>query len=165
MPGLDRSKQTKFNTMTKIQRKELRAKIITAINELTTDGERSVVVGGYQITRRLLYAGGSQWSGCERDWDRVESGWGLVVDDSYRLTSPDLFGFDGHNMIERQTGYYLQDGYDDQTTPEHDGRDPLDVVPSRILLAIGRGLVEARKQAQEAEAASTAEAEKILAEI
>jgi hypothetical protein len=154
--------------MTKIQRKELREKIISAIDEMTAEESNKdsvVTIGGHEIARRLVYAGGSQWCGCDRDWDAIESGWAWVVDAQYWLTAPDLFGFDGHNMIERQTGYYLQDGYDEQTAPEHDGRDEIDRVPGRVLLAIGRGLLEAMQKAQEAEAASAAEAEQILAEM
>lgn len=151
--------------MTKEQRKLLLAKIVAAINEMTAEqsARQSVVtIGGHTIARRLLYAGGSQWCGCGRDWDSVESGWGWVVDGEYRLTTPDLFGFDGHNIIERQTPYYLQDGYDEQTAPEHDGRDEIDRVPSRILLAIGRGLIEARQAAQAQADAESEDAEKIL---
>lgn len=151
--------------MNKTQRSELRKTIISAIVDMTADEDNknsTVRVGGHEIARRLLYAGGSQWCGCGRDWDSVESGWAWVVDDQYRLTVPDLFGFDGHNMIERQTGYYLQDGYDPQTTPDHDGRGEVDRVPGRILLEIGRGLIEARAKAQEAADAEEAEAGKVL---
>jgi len=146
-------------------RKQLKEKIITALNEITEEQSNRmsvVTVGGHEIARRLIYAGGSQWAGCGRDWDSTESGWGWVVGDEYYLTVPDLFGFDGHNMIERQTGLYLQDGYDEQTTPEHDGRSPLDRVPSPVLIAIGRGLVAARKQAEVAAAASDADAATLL---
>jgi hypothetical protein len=88
-----------------------------------------------------------------------------VCDDEYRLTVPDLFGFDGHNMIERQTGYYLQDGYDEQTTPEHDGRNEIDRVPNRILIEIGRGLVEAHRQAADAASKDDADAAAVLAAL
>lgn len=154
--------------MTKENRQALRSKIITAVEQMTAEEsikESIVTIGGHEIAYRLMYAGGSQWCGCGRDWDRVESGWGWVVDGQYRLSAPDLFGFDGHNMIERQTGYYLMDGYDPQTTPEHDGRDEIDRVPNRILLAIGRGLVAAQSEAASAAAKEEAEAEKLLAEI
>ena len=154
--------------MTKIQRQELRAKIIAALDEMTaseSNQDSIVTIGGHELSRRLLYAGGSQWCGCGRDWDITESGWGWVVDGQYRLSAPELFGFDGHNKIERQTGYYLQDGYDEQTVPDHDGRDSIERVPGRVLLEIGRGLVEAQRQAAEAEAESAKEADAILAEL
>lgn len=152
--------------MTKDQRKQIREKIIKAIDEMTRDQsnrESVVEIAGHTIRRRLMYAGGSQWHGCDRDWDRVESGWGWVVDDTYRLTAPELFGFDGRNIIERQTGYYLQDGYDEQTTPEHDGRDEIDKVPNRILLVIARGLCEAQEAAKAERLAQSAEADRLLA--
>jgi hypothetical protein len=146
--------------MTKLQRKSLREKIITAVEAITADKsnkESCVTIGGHEIARRLLYAGGSQWCGCGRDWDSCESGWAWVVDGEYRLTTPDLFGFDGHNMIETQTGYYLMSGYDAHANPpgEPDG-DPLDRVPNAALIEIARGLVEAKNKA---EAATESEAE------
>lgn len=155
--------------MTKENRKNLREKIVAALEEMTSEmsNRQSVVnIGGHEIAKRLIYAGGSQWTGCGRDWDSTESGWGWVVDDEYRLTVPgNLFGFDGHNMIERQTGYYLQDGYDEQTTPEHDGRNEIDRVPNRILVEIGKGLVEARRQADDAVAKDDSDAEAVLANL
>jgi hypothetical protein len=154
--------------MTKIQRKTIREKIIAAVTEMTAEesNRNSVVtVGGHEISRRLIYAGGSQWCGCGRDWDSTESGWAWVVDDQYRLTTPDLFGFDGHNMIEVQTPYYLQDGYDEQTTPEHDGRDSMDRVPNAILIEIARGLVAAQNAAAAAAEKQSAEAEEVIAKL
>lgn len=151
--------------MTKEHRKALRDTIIAAVNEMTAENsnkESVVSIGGHEIARRLIYAGGSQWCGCGRDWETVESGWAWVVDSDYRLTAPDLFGFDGHNMIERQTEYYLQDGYDEQTTPEHDGRDAIDRVPNRILIAIGRGLIAAQTAAASYSDKEDAEATEIL---
>jgi hypothetical protein len=153
--------------MTKIQRKTIREKIIAAVTEMTAEesNRNSVVtVGGHELSRRLIYAGGSQWCGCDRDWDSTESGWAWVVDDQYRLTTPDLFGFNGHNIIEVQTPYYLQDGYDEQTTPEHDGRDSMDQVPNAILIEIARGLVAAQNAAAAAEKQS-AEAEEVIAKL
>jgi len=154
--------------MTKENRKQIRAKIIAALDEMTSeqDNRQSVVtIGGHEIARRLLYAGGSQWTGCGREWESMESGWGWVVDGEFRLTAPDLFGFDGHNMIERQTGYYLQDGYDEQTTPSHDGRDPVDRVTNRILIDIARGLVAAQQQAEQSAAAEDTAAAELLAAL
>ncbi len=154
--------------MNKEARKQLREKIVPALDDLTEEQSNRgsvVTVGGHEIARRLIYAGGSQWTGCGRDWEAIESGWGWVVDGEYRLTAPDLFGFDGRNMIERQTGFYLQDGYDEQTTPEHDGRDPLDRVPNRILIEIGRGLVAAREQAASAAEQETSDAAAVIVEL
>ncbi len=151
--------------MTKENRKTLRSKIIFALDEITSEmsNRQSVVeIGGHTISRRLLYAGCSQWTGCGREWDETQSGWAWVADDEYRLTAPDLGGFDGHNMIERQTGYYLQDGYDEQTTPEHDGRNEIDRVPNRVLIEIGSGLVESKKLAAEAAVKEDADATAIL---
>lgn len=155
--------------MTKENRQQIREKIISALDEMTADAsncESVVTIGGHTISRRLIYAGGSQWCGCGRDWDVTDSGWGWVVDDKYRLTVPDsLFGFKGHNIIERQTGYYLQDGYDNQTTPEHDGRNEIDRVPNRILLEIARELVAAQEEAKSNAQKEDAEATELLARI
>jgi hypothetical protein len=154
--------------MTKENRKTLREKIIGAINEITAEmsNRQSVVeIGGHSISRRLLYAGCSQWAVCGREWDETQSGWAWVVDGEYRLTAPELGGFDGHNMLSRQTGYYLQDGYDEQTTPEHDGRNEIDRVPSRILVEIGRGLIEAQRQAADAAAKEDTAAAAVIAEL
>ena len=155
--------------MTKIQRKELRAKIIEAVESITSDQsnkESVVTIGGHTIERRLLFAGGSQWCGCGRDWDSCESGWAWVVDGDYRLTTPDLFGFDGHNMIETQTGYYLMSGYDPHAQPpgEPDG-DPLDRVPNAILIEIARGLVAAREAAETAAKSEATAADELLAKL
>jgi hypothetical protein len=155
--------------MTKQNRKALRDRIVKTLDDLTEEQSNRgsvVTVGGHEIARRLIYAGGSQWTGCGRDWDSTESGWGWVVDGEYRLTTPDLFGFDGRfNMIERQTGFYLQDGYDEQTTPEHDGRDPLDQVPNRVLIEIGRGLADACSKAEAASAAEDTDAAAVLVSL
>ena len=138
--------------MTKIQRKTIREKIIAAIEAITAESSTKdsvVTIGNHKLERRLLFAGGSQWTGCGREWDSCESGWAWVVDGEYRLTTPSLFGFDGHNMIETQTGYYLMTGYDENATPpgEPDG-DPLDRVPNAILIEIARGIAAAREAAE-----------------
>lgn len=154
--------------MTKIQRKTIREKIIAAVTQITAEesNRNSVVtIGGHEISRRLIYAGGSQWCGCGRDWDSTESGWAWVVDGQYRLTTPDLFGFGDQNMIEVQTPYYLQDGYDEQTTPEHDGRDGIDRVPGTILIEIARGLVAAQEAATTAAEKQSAAAEELIAQL
>jgi hypothetical protein len=155
--------------MTKEQRTKIRASIVEALEEITADQscrESVVSLGGHTISYRLLYAGGSQWTGCGREWEVAESGWAWVVDGTYRLTVPtSLFGFDGRNIIERQTGYYLQDGYDTQTTPEHDGRDEIDRVPGRILIEIARGIVAARSDAAAAKAAEEKDADAVLAAL
>src|ERR1700676_2643690 len=150
--------------MTKIQRKTIREKIIGAVTEMTEDKsnkESVVTIGGHEIARSLIYAGGSQWCGCGRDWDRIESGWAWIVDGQYRLTTPDLFGFDGHNMIEVQTGYYLLRSYDEHEQPEGPDGDPLDRVPNSVLLDIGRGLIDARATADAAKKAESEAAEKL----
>ena len=152
--------------MTKIQRKALRKKIVETIDEMTSEvnnRESIVTIGGHTISRRLVYAGGSQWSGCGRDWDETESGWAWVVDGQYGLTTPSLFGFDGHNRIERQTQVYLQDGYDEQTVPEHDGRDPLCRAPGRVMIEIGRGILAAKELAATAEQEEQTQAGNLLA--
>lgn len=154
--------------MTKEQREALREKIVAALGEITAGAskrESVATIGGHTIAYRLVYAGGSQWTGCGRDWETVENGWAWVVDGEHRLTSPRLFGFDGRNVIERQTGYYLQDGYDPQTVPAHDGRAELDPVPARVLIEIGRGLIEAREAARKVAEAQESEAAAILAKI
>jgi hypothetical protein len=78
---------------------------------------------------------------------------------------PSWGGFDGHNMIERQTGYYLQDGYDEQTAAVHDGRDEIDRTPNRILIEIGRGIVEAESLAASQRAQEDIEATEVLARL
>ena len=166
--GPETTQHKKGKSMTKENRKNIRAKIIAALDEMTGEmsNKQSVVtIGGHEVARRLLYAGCSQWGGVGREWDETQSGWAWVVGGEYRLTAPSLGGFDGHNMIERQTGYYLQDGYDEQTTPEHDGRDEIDRVPNRVLLEIAKGLVEARRLAAEVAAKEDAEAESALANL
>jgi hypothetical protein len=152
--------------MTKENRKQIRARIIAAVEDITSEQsarESVVTIGGHEISRRLVYAGCSQWNGCDRDWDETQTGWAWVVDDQYRLTVPALGGFDGHNFIERQTPFYLQDGYDEQTAPEHDGRDSIDRVPNRILIEIARGLVAAQQEAEQSAAAEDAAAAELLA--
>ena len=155
--------------MTKEQRKELRAKIIETIDEITADEtnrDSKVTLGAHAVERRLMYAGGSQWIGCGRDWYSIESGWGWVVDKSYHLTTPDLFGFDGHNMIERQTGYYLMPGYDEHAEPHHEADATiLTRVPNTILIALGRALVDAKRAAEEKAKESEQAASEILAAL
>jgi len=154
--------------MTKIQRKIIRGKIIAAVSEITAEesNKNSVVtIGGHEIARRLIYAGGGQWTGCGRDWDSIESGWAWIVDGQYRLTTPDLFGFDGHNMIDLQTGYYLQHSYDEHTTPGEAEGDPLDRVPNAILIEIARGIVTAREVAEKNQEEQSVVAEEIIEKL
>jgi hypothetical protein len=154
--------------MTKMQRKQIREKIIEAIKAMTEEesNEGSVVdIGGHEIAMRLVYAGGSQWCGCGRDWDTTESGWCWIVDSQYRLTTPDLFGFDGHNMIEVQTGYYLVGHYDEQTVPSEPDGDPLDRVPNAVLIEIARGLADAKAKFEAHAAQSSSEAEDLIAKL
>ena len=133
-----------------------------------SNDESVVTIGGHAIARRLLYAGGSRWpsseiaavamsASVEHDWDVTESGWAWVIDGKYRLDTPNLFDL---AMIELRTGYYLLDGYDEWTSPKHDGRDPIYRVPDHILLDIHRGLVAAVKAAKDAELKESAEASK-----
>jgi len=152
--------------MTKEQRKKLRGRIIAAADEMTedlTNRQSIVTIGGHTLARRLIFAGGSQWSGCGRDWDSIECGWGWVVDEKHHLTIPNLFGFDGHNIIEVQTGYYLLPGYDRHISisgPE-DGT-LIDRVPNSILLAIAKGIAEACAAQKSAAAQESAEAERLI---
>ena len=154
--------------MTKMQRKQIRRKIIEAIKAMTEDesNKDSVLnIGGHEIAKRLVYAGGSQWCGCGRDWDTSESGWCWIVDSQYRLTTPDLFGFDGQNMIEVQTGYYLVNHYDDQTVPSGPDGDPLDRVPNAILIEIARGLADAKAKSEAQAEQSSTEADNLIAKL
>jgi hypothetical protein len=154
--------------MNKENRKNLLVKIVAALDEMTSgemSNRQSVTIGGHKIARRLLYAGGSQWTGCGRDWERIECGWAWVADGEYMVTVPGLFGWDGHNMVARQTPYYLLDGYDEQATPEHDGRSPLDRVPNPILLQIAKGLAAAQASAKAAAQAEDTEAAQLLSAL
>ena len=157
--------------MTKMQRKQILEKIIEAINTMTEDesNKDSVLnIGGHEIAKRLVYAGGSQWCGCGRDWDTSESGWCWIVDSvdrRYRLTTPKLFGFDGHNIISVQTGYYLVDHYDGQSVPEGPAGDPLDIVPNAILIEIARGLADAKAKFKAQAEQSSAEADNLIAKL
>lgn len=102
-----------------------------------------LTIGGHTITDQYVYAGGSQWSGCGRDWDTSEHAYAWIVDGQWMLTFPgDMFGFDGHNIIERQTEYYLQGDRAEECPSEPRG-EPLLRVPDAVLIAIGKGLSEA----------------------
>jgi hypothetical protein len=140
--------------MKKEARKALREAIVAKLN----DDMLPMVVGGHTISNKMVYAGGSQWTGCDRDWDTSENAWAWLVDGQYMLTYPgNMFGFDGHNMIERQTGYYRQPDRS-ETPPEEPIGEPLLRVPDDVLLAIGKGLAdaiaahEARQQAEDQDA-------------
>jgi hypothetical protein len=149
--------------MKNITRTALRNKIVSAIDTIVsecTEQESHLTIGGHTLTRRLIYAGGSQWPDCGRDWDHTESGWAWIVDDKYHLTTPALFGFNGSNRIDQCTPYYLSDSSDPSACPNHDDRPNLTRVPSPILLAIGQdiaGSVLAAKTAQ-ADAETAAQA-------
>ena len=156
--------------MTKEQRKRLRSKIIDGVEEMTAgmgNRESSVMIGGHRIQWRLVYAGGSQWAGSAYAWDNVDKAWAWVVDERHCLTFPDLFGFDGHNTIELQTGYYLMAGYDEHGALPADGNgnDPLTRVPGSILLEIGRALVAAIDERRVETARQAEEAERILEKL
>jgi hypothetical protein len=47
--------------------------------------------------------------------------------------------------------------------PEHDGRAEIDRVPNRVLIEIGRGLAEARRQASEVASKEDSDAAAVLA--
>jgi hypothetical protein len=98
-------------------------------------------VGGHTITEQLVYAGCSQWSGCDRDWDESQSAEAWIVDGQYQLSFPQLDYFDGHNRIERQSKYYLQPDRS-ETPPGEPIGEPLQRVPNRVLLEIAMGLAD-----------------------
>ena len=67
------------------------------MNQLSnTDRSRvlACLVEGASIRSTVRITGGSQWCGCGRDWESVDSAWAWVVDEIYVLSHPDLFGFD-----------------------------------------------------------------------
>lgn len=119
-------------------RKQLKNKIIDQLD----DGMMPLEVGGHTITDQLVYAGCSQWSGCDRYWDESVSARAWIVDGQYQLTFPNLDYFDGHNQIERKSAYYLQPDRS-ETPPSEPVGEPLQRVPDKILLEIANGLVAA----------------------
>jgi hypothetical protein len=150
--------------MTEEKRKALWIIIRDALARMTSDlSERDSVVevGGHTCGRRLVYAGGSQWCGCGRDWDTTESAWAWVIDSRYIFTCPKLFGFDGHNMIERQTPYYLQPDFA-ETPPEAPNGEPLDRAPIRVLIAIGSAIHCAEDSAKRRQAIEEDEVDRLI---
>lgn len=143
--------------MTKEARKSLRAAIIDQLD----DDMMPLEVAGHTITDQYVYAGCSQWCGANRDWDASNHATAYIIDGQYQLTFPKLDYFDGHNQIERQTGYYLQPDRAEEPPTEPIG-EPLEGVPDRILIEIGKGLAEAlarhaaEQQAQDQEALTLA---------
>jgi hypothetical protein len=132
--------------MTNETRKAVRAAIIAQLD----DDSMPLEVGGHKITNQLVYAGCSQWSVCDRDWDESCSGYAWIVDGQWQLTFPRFDHFDGNNQIERQSKYYLQPDRAENPPSEPIG-EPLLRVPDHILLDIGKALsdaVEAHKQSQ-----------------
>lgn len=150
------------------QRMAIKEKIIEAVEKITenlSNRMSEVTIGGHKIARRLVYAGGSQWSGCDREWDEIENGWCWVVNDSHTLSTPKLFGSNGRNMIERQTGYYLQSGYDPHSVPNQEDGDLLNKVPDSVLIEIGSGIVEAKKNAANTETDQQKMAEALIFDL
>jgi len=122
--------------------KETRKAVRAAILDKLTDDMMPFTVGGHTITDQLVYAGCSQWMGCERDWDETCNAYAYIVDGQWQLTFPDLRYFNGHNHIERQTKYYLQPDRS-ETPPGEPIGEPLERVPDKVLLEIAKGLAEA----------------------
>lgn len=145
--------------MTKDARKALRSAILAKLD----DDMMPITIGGHEISDQCVYAGMSQWCGCGRDWDATNHATAYIVDGQYQLTFPKLDYFDGHNNIERQTGYYLQPDLSEEPPSEPIG-EPLGRVPDRILIEIGKGLAdaiaahEAEQNKQDAEALTLASA-------
>lgn len=121
--------------------KEARESLRAAIVEKLDDDMMPIAIGGHMVTDEYVYAGGSQWCGQGRDWDTSEHAFAWIVDGQWMLTFPNMFGFDGHNMIERQTGYYLQ-GDMAEACPDGQEGEPLERVPDAVLLEIAKGLAE-----------------------
>ena len=140
--------------MTENTRKALRQSILDKLD----DDMMPLTVGGHTITDQYVYAGFSQWSGCNRDWDESRHAYAWIVDGQYQLTYPKLDYFDGHNQIERQTKYYLQPDRS-ETPPCEPIGEPLLRVPDAILLDIAKGLADAiaahasRQSAEDTQAA------------
>lgn len=155
--------QKKRNMKTE-KRKELMAAIKAAVSEMTadeSDAQSIVQVAGHTISRRLVYAGCSQWSGCGRDWDETQSGWAWVIDGAYLLTRPSLGGFNGHNMIEQQSQYYLQPNFAEWPPTGPEG-DPMDKPSTRLLLEIASAIHCAREAVIRRQAIEDSEADRLL---
>lgn len=121
-------------------------------------------VGGHTITDQYVYAGCSQWSGCDRDWDETVNAYAYIVDGEYQLTFPKLDYFDGHNQIERQSKYYLQPDRA-ETPPSEPVGEPLKQVPDTILLEIAKGLAEAIEAHRQKQSAQDLEALTLAAKM
>ena len=135
--------------MTQVARKALRAAILAQLD----DDMMPLTVGAHTITDQPVYAGCSQWCGCDRDWDSSRAAYAYIVDGQYQMTFPDLSYFDGHNNIERQSAYYLQPDRGEEPPSEAIG-EPLLRVPDKVLLEIAAGLeaaITAHGQAQSAQ--------------
>lgn len=133
--------------------KEARKALIEAIKSQLDDDMMPLEVCGHTITDQYVYAGCSQWTGCGRDWDESQHAYAWIVDEQYQLTYPKLDYFDGHNQIERQSAYYLQPDRS-ETPPDGPVGEPLERVPDKVLIEIGKGLaaaIEAHKAKQAAE--------------
>jgi len=146
--------------MKKEARKALRQAILAQLD----DDMMPLDVGGHTISDQLVYAGCSQWSGCDRDWDQTRSDYAYIVDGQYQLTFPTLDYFDGHNQIERQSKYYLQRDRAENPPSEPIG-EPLLSVPDRILLDIAKGLAEAIAANNSRQAAEDQEAIALAAKL
>lgn len=147
--------------MKKEARKTLRAAILEQLN----DDMMPLNIGGHTVTDQLVFAGGSQWTDCGCDWDTSESAYAYIVDGEYQLTFPgDMFGFDGHNMIERQTEYYLQPDRS-ETPPCEPIGEPLRRVPDSILIEIAKGLTDAITAHEQEQSAQSQEAIALAARL
>ena len=145
-------------------KKEARKAIRQAILAQLDDDMMPLEVGGHTITDQQVYAGCSQWSGCDRDWDEAVNAYAWIVDGQYQLTFPKLDYFDGHNQIERQSKYYLQPDRS-ETPPSEPIGEPLLAVPDRVLLEIAKGLADAIAAQANRQAAEDQEAIALAAKL
>jgi hypothetical protein len=144
--------------------KETRKALHAAILDKLDDDMMPLEVGGHTITDQYVYAGCSQWSGCDRDWDSSQNAYAYIVDGQYQLTFPDLGYFDGHNQIERQSKFYLQPDRA-ETPPDGPEGEPLERVPDKVLLEIAKGLADAIDAHRKAQEAQDGEAANLIARI
>lgn len=139
---------------------EARKALRKAILDKLDDDMMPLEIGGHTITDQLVYAGCSQWCGCDRDWDVAQSAMAYIVDGQWQLTFPNLSYFDGHNQIEQQSKYYLQPDRA-ETPPEEPVGQPLQRVPDKVLIEIGKGLEAALAKHETEQAEQDQEAERL----
>lgn len=145
-------------------KKEAREMVVDAINARLRDDMLPLTVGGHTIENRLVYAGCSQWLGCDRDWDETNNAWAWIVDGEYQLTFPSLDYFNGSNWIQRQSKYYLQPNRS-ETPPKQPIGEPLRRVKDNVLLEIAKGLAEAIAAHEVRQAAEDQEAIGLVARL